>query len=168
EGAVLPGLLRLRAREDLVPAGEFRPDPLGIDRDWIALYRLVARIGLLHDPLGLGVEEDGKASRLVRRLHPPVEIADLRLIARAFGPGGDHPPPLLDLERDRHARVMLLQQAGAKCREGPDPGLDAVLVPPDAGDREGSRPAVVADEAHRRLAPVLLVACTPAHHRLEH
>ncbi len=157
ERAVAGRVVAERAGEDLIPARERGGLPLRPDRH---------RHGQLHGEravvrpahqLGEPRREQGVAQPIGRRAHGGRDDGLQRRAQRLRAARDrllDDEQPLLHLQRHRHAGRDLLRQLVAEGREGVAPGLDLIAVNAEALQREARRPAVVPEEAHRRLVPI--------------
>ena len=84
-----------------------------------------------------------------------VAVGPLRVFHR-----GDQPPPLLDLQRDRLARRVLLRHVLAPGREQIAPSEEGDLVRADLGQHDPGAPPVIAERLHRDLGPVAFRGAT--------
>ena len=162
EGAVPPGIAALRAREQLVPGGEFGGRPVDQDLELGLVARGVgADPGVAHQPAHVLAEHGLQQPPVVvleRRqlLDQPAErplVGALGLLVGAL----DQRPALAQLEADVEPGVVLLHDLAAPALEQIAPRLDGVEVTGVALERKPPAPAVVVEERHRRLAPLGLV-----------
>ncbi len=164
EGAVSIGVIGLRAREQLVPAGELGQRTFDIQRIDRAATAVLARVGRGHGCSGFRRQQQRHAFVFqVRRAQPVQQVVEDRAVLALGARYGllQQQPALFQLQLNRHAGGVLLRQLVAIAFEHVPPGLDDELVFGHLGRGELALPVVVAEQLQSRAAPVALAFLAP-------
>ena len=169
EGAVPVRVARLRAREQLVPGGEARREPVGDHLERAVVARDSSRARRCGRRAPRSSRREGAASCAAEPSSGCLEPAQQRRQRLSVGAGGALRRRLGDahaldgLETQRLRRRLLLADLVEPGAERVAPGLDRELVAGVALERKAAGPAVVVDEAHRRAAPLGLAGNAVEH-----